>query len=108
MGQPITTVVSSSSRPGLVRFEINRSLTGMGHERYRADVPVEDDRPPDRLARALFEHDGVNAVHVYANVVTVEVSDGVDLDSLSETVEGLYIFYRPGVEVAIPEGAATD
>lgn len=108
MGQPITTVVSSSSRPGLVRFEINRSLTGMGHERYRADVPVEGDRPPDRLARAMFDHGGVIAVHIYANVVTAEVSHGIDMDSLREVVESLYIFYRPGVEVVVPEGAATD
>jgi len=32
MGQPINVVEKPSSTPGLARFEINRSLTGMGHE----------------------------------------------------------------------------
>lgn len=108
MGQPITAVTTSSSRPGTVRFEINRSLTGMGHERYLARVPVEDDRPPDRLARALFEHGGVSAIHIYANMITLELEDGADLDGLREIVEQLYIYYRPGVEVEIPESASSE
>lgn len=108
MGQPITAIQTSSSRPGTVRFEINRTLTGMGHERYLATDDIEDDRPPDRLARALFEYDGVEAVHIYANVITVELSNGVDLDAMQHTIEQLYIYYRPGVEVVVPEGAATD
>jgi hypothetical protein len=108
MGQPITAVTTSSSRPGTVRFEINRSLTGMGHERYRADQPVEDDRPPDRLARALFEHGGVESVHVYANVITLELAEGADLDGLREIVEQLYIYYRPGVEVVVPGADAAE
>ena len=36
MGQPITVVAKPSSRSGVVRYETNRALTGMGHERYRA------------------------------------------------------------------------
>jgi hypothetical protein len=108
MGQPITAIQTTSSRPGTVRFEINRTLTGMGHERYLATEVIEDDRPPDRLARALFEHDGVQAVHIYANVITIELSHGVDMAALQETVEQLYIYYRPGVEVVVPEGVAAD
>ena len=34
MGQPINVVEKPSSTPGVARFETNRSLTGMGHERY--------------------------------------------------------------------------
>jgi hypothetical protein len=34
MGQPINVVEKPSRTPGIARFEINRSLTGMGHERY--------------------------------------------------------------------------
>ena len=108
MGQPITAIQTSSSRPGTVRFEINRTLTGMGHERYVAGQVIDDERPPDRLARALFEHDGVQAVHIYANIVTIELSHGVDLSALQDTVEQLYIYYRPGVEVPSLEPAAAD
>ena len=34
MGQPVAVVEKPSSIPGMVRFEANRSLTGMGHERF--------------------------------------------------------------------------
>lgn len=108
MGQPITAVTTSASRPNTIRFEINRTLTGMGHERYFVDQPVEGDRPPDRLARALFEHGGVEAVHVYANIITLDLEDGADLDGLRDVIEQLYIYYRPGVEVVVPESAATE
>ena len=46
MGQPITVVEKPSSTPGVARFETNRSLTGMGHERYRVGR-----RHPRRPAR---------------------------------------------------------
>lgn len=108
MGQPITAVTTSASRPNTIRFEINRTLTGMGHERYFADQSVEGDRPPDRLARALFEHGGVEAVHVYANIITLELEDGADLNGLRDVIEQLYIYYLPGVEVVVPESAASE
>ena len=59
MGQPIVVIEKPSSRRGMVRFETNRALTGMGHERYRADQDVWGNRPPDELARRLFAHGGV-------------------------------------------------
>ena len=34
MGQPITVTRKPTTRKGTIRFEANRSLTGMGHERY--------------------------------------------------------------------------
>ena len=34
MGQPITVTEKPTGRPGIVRFELNRTLTGMGHEHY--------------------------------------------------------------------------
>ena len=36
MGHPITVTEKPTRREGVVRFELNRSLTGMGHERYLA------------------------------------------------------------------------
>ncbi|HSL56448.1 MAG TPA: hypothetical protein VK866_01265 [Acidimicrobiales bacterium] len=110
MGQPITAIETPTATPGTVRFEINRSLTGMGHERYRAGQPVQGDRPPDELARRLFERGGIDAVHIYANVVTIDLDEHRDTAGLHEIIEGLYTYYRPGVEVPSLEGApaATD
>lgn len=106
MGQPITAIETSSSIPGNVRFEINRNLTGMGHERYRAGEPVEGDRPPDRLARRLFERGGIDAVHIYGNVITIDLDERRDPSGLQEIVESLYIYYRPGVAVPTAEDFA--
>lgn len=99
MGQPVTVVQKPSSNAGVVRFEINRSITGMGHERYIEAPGAERDRPVDELARRLFEHEGVEAVHVNSNVITVNMSFGADSSALSDTIESLFTYYRPGVEV---------
>ena len=55
MGQPINVVEKPSSTPGVARFEINRSLTGMGHEHYAPIDDVLGHRPVDELARRLFD-----------------------------------------------------
>lgn len=104
MGQPVTVVKKPSSNSGVVRFEINRSITGMGHERYFAAPGAELDRPVDELARRLFGHHGVESVHVNSNVITVHMSHGADDSALSETIENLFIYYRPGVEIPSFEG----
>ena len=88
----------------MVRFEINRVLTGTGHERYRSDQPVVGDRPPDVLARRLFERGGIDRIHVNSNVITVDLSKGADdTDGIAEIIGDLYTYYRPGVEVPTPE-----
>ncbi|MEL7210549.1 MAG: hypothetical protein AAGK32_20340 [Actinomycetota bacterium] len=105
MGQPVTVLVKPSSRPGVVRFEINRSLTGMAGERYRAGQPIQDDRPVDELGRRLLDQDGVEAVHVNSNVITVEV-DRADAEAgLREVIEDLFLYYRDGVTPEVPAGA---
>ena len=103
MGQPVTVVQKLSSKPGVVRFEINRSITGMGHERYRSDVEVSGQRPPDQLARMLFEHGGIDGVHINSNVITLEMSRGSDAAGIKELIENMFIYYKPGVEVAAVE-----
>ncbi|HKE74482.1 MAG TPA: hypothetical protein VKB57_12755 [Acidimicrobiales bacterium] len=95
MGQPINVVEKPSSTPGLARFEINRSLTGMGHERYTSVDDVQDDRPVDVLARRLFETGGVTQVHANGSVVTVHLSEGWTGARLLDVIRGLYIFYPP-------------
>ena len=110
MGKPLTVVEKPASMHGYIRFETNRWLTGMGHERYLADDPIQRDRPPDRLARRLFETGKVEEAHVYGQSVTVRLCSGCDASGLKEVIEDLYTYYRPGVEVPTPEsfGAASE
>jgi hypothetical protein len=111
MGQPITVVQKHSHRPGVVRFEINRPLTGMGHERYLKDRTIEGQRPPDELARRLFEHGGIDAIHIYDNMITVDLSKGATDDGLLDVIRELFLFYRepsaPGQVPRVDEGAPT-
>lgn len=109
MGQPVSVIEKPSSRPGVVRFEINRTLTGMGHERYRADRPVVGDRPPDELARRLFERGGIDAVHINSNVITLDLAKGSSgTEGIAGIIEDLYTYYRPGVPVPSPDDFATE
>ena len=105
MGQPITVVQKSTSRADVVRFEINRAITGMDPHRYRAGDEVTGNRPPDEVARHLLAKPGVEAVHVYGNVITVDLGAGVPPGELASEIETLFTYYREGVEVAVPEGA---
>ena len=102
MGQLIRVTERQGSRPGTAVFDLNRSLTGMGHERYRSVADAVGHRPCDVLARRLFEVPGVQAVHIYSNVVTVELEPGTSSDGLRQIVIDLFTYYRPGVEVAEP------
>ncbi|MCU1426735.1 MAG: hypothetical protein JWL83_735 [Actinomycetia bacterium] len=70
MGQPITVTARAGARPDVRMFDLNRSLTGMALEVYPERGPVVGDRPPDVLARRLFDL-GAKRVSVYSNVVTV-------------------------------------
>lgn len=97
MGQPITVVRKPSSKPGIVRFETNRTLTGMGHEHYVRANPVSGERPPDELARRLFERGGIRSVHIHSNLVQVELDAGGKADGIEDVIRGLYIHYTPGV-----------
>ncbi len=107
MGQPIAVIQKPTSTPGVVRFELNRSLTGMDHERYNSIADAQGDRWCDRLARMLFERGGVDHVHIYSNEVTVHLSEGASTDltlptgsgglGMTEALESLFIHYREGV-----------
>lgn len=71
MGQPITVTARPGARPEVRFFDCNRSLTGMQIETYRSPADASGSRPPDVLARRLFDL-GAQVVTVYSNVVTVE------------------------------------
>jgi hypothetical protein len=97
MGQPVAVVQKPSATPGRVRFEINRSLTGQGHERYSDISAATGVKPSDVLAQRLFVTGEVSAVHVYSNVITVDVTDGASNDGLAKVVEDLYQYWKPGM-----------
>ena len=100
MGQPITVVCRPSSRAGVVRFETNRALTGMGHERYRAGDDIPGTTPADELARRLFARGGIAGVHMNGSVVTVDMADAdADPEGIEEIIAGLYLYWVEGVEV---------
>ncbi len=97
MGQPVAVVEKPSSIPGMVRFEANRSLTGMGHEHFGSRAEAVGVTPSAELARRLFDSGQVQGVHVFSNIVTVDLLKGHGSDGLAEIVEKLYIYWRPGM-----------
>lgn len=108
MGEPVTVIETASSRPGYVRFDTNRSFTGMGHESYSAGEVIYGDRPPDVIAKRLFETGKVDEVHVYSQAITVKLSEGAKSTGLKDVIEELYTYYRPGVDVPTPESFLAD
>ncbi len=98
MGQPVAVVEKPSTTPGVVRLELNRSLTGMGHEHFRSPTDAIGPRPAAELARRLFATDRVDAVHVYSNMVTVDLRKGHDSGGFVDIVRDLYKYWLPGVE----------
>ena len=100
MGQPITVVEKPSSRTGIVRYETNRALTGMGHERYQAGDEILGAAPADELARRLFDRGGITGVHVNGNVATVELADAeAEAEGIGQVIASLYLYWVEGVEV---------
>lgn len=100
MGQIVNVVERQSSRPGIVRFETNRALSGMGHDRYTAGQVIDDVRPTDELARRIFARGGIAAVHINGSVITVDLEKGYDATGIADIVRGLYTFYlAPGAEL---------
>ena len=93
MGQMIVVTEKPSSHRGVVRYETNRALSGMGHERYAVGDEIWGERPPDVLARRLLASGNVDRVHVNANMVTVDLTKGHSSAGLKEIVETLYLFY---------------
>jgi hypothetical protein len=107
MGQPINVVEKPSRTPGIARFETNRSLTGMGHERYPSAEAIIDDRAVDELARRLFATGGVTSVHVNGSVITVALADGWVGAQLLDVIRGLYIHYPPATAASVSASAVS-
>lgn len=75
MGQPITVTAHAGSSPSVMIFSCNRSITGMAIERYGSVDETPGARPPDVLARRLFDL-GAKRVTVYSSDVIVEADPG--------------------------------
>jgi hypothetical protein len=108
MGQLIKVTERKATAPGRAEFDLNRSHTGMGHERYHSLADAVGNRPCDVLARRLLERSGVRSVHIYSNVVTVELAPGASSAGLLDIIRDLFTYYREGVEVAEPVAGSTE
>ena len=108
MGQPITVTEKRGARGDVVLFELNRSLTGMGHERYPSRDAATGTRPPDELARRLFDTGVVEAVHIYSNVVTVDLAPGASTDGLADVVHSLFVHYDHDEDGPAPAEGVTE
>jgi len=107
MGQPVTVIEKHTSIPGVVQYETNRVLSGMGHDSFTPERPPLRNRPVDVVARRILERGGVASVHVNGNIITVRLAHG-DARGIKEIIEGLYLFYPPGGAApaeAVPEEA---
>jgi hypothetical protein len=98
MGQLVAVTEKPSATPGVVRFELNRTLSGQGHQHFAVGVEPHGQTPSDELARRMFATGQVAGVHVYANIVTVDLAKGFGSDGLSEIVRDLYQYWTPGME----------
>jgi hypothetical protein len=97
MGQLVAVTEKPTSRPGMVRYEINRSLTGMGHETFRSPADAVGPRPAAMLARKLFETARVESVHIFGNIISVDLLKGHDSAGLDHVIRDMYQYWKPGV-----------
>jgi len=98
MGQPVAVLEGPAGKLGMVRFEANRSFTGMGHERFASPEEAAGTRPAAVVAQRLFATGQVAAVHVYANIITVDLAKGCGAQGLEDVVRDLYQYWKPGME----------
>src|SRR6476659_6437609 len=99
MGQQVSVVEKPSPRPGVLRFETNRSLTGMGHEHFTSVLDAVGPRPAAALARQLLSTGKVDSVYMYGNIISVDLSKGSNADGLSDVVRDMYQYWKPGMEM---------
>lgn len=97
MGQLVGVIENKSTIAGLVRFELNRNLTGSGHERFTSASEAKGPRPAAELARRLFDTGQVAGVHLYMNMVTVDLNKGCSSDGLFDIVRDMYQYWKPGM-----------
>ena len=95
MGQHITVTVTPGASSSARIFNLNRSITGMAIERYPSVEKITQGRPPDVLARRLFDL-GADTVTVYSSSATVTAApeQWATLEpQMVETIEHLFGYY---------------
>ena len=108
MGQQVAVVERPSTNPGVIRFEANRTLTGMGHEVFRSLDDAIGPRPAAMLARTLLSSGKVTAVHMYSNMITVDLANPSDSAGLGDMVRDMYQYWKPGMEMPVFEDPVAD
>ena len=98
MGQPVDVKQTIAGVPGRIRFELNRTLTGQGHERFASAAQAIGPRPAAELARRLFASGAVTGVHLFANIVTVDLVAGSRDSDLAQIVTDLHQYWKPGMK----------
>ncbi len=97
MGQLVGVIEHKSTIPGTVRFELNRNLTGSGHESFHSAADAIGPRPAAELARRLFSTGQIDGVHLYMNVVTVDLNKGFGSEGLFDVIRNMYQYWKPGM-----------
>ncbi len=95
VGQTIAVTEQPAGVPGVRIYVCDRSVTGMAIERYPDRAAAGGDRPPDVLARRLFDL-GAQRVTVYSNTVTVHAPEERWAElapRVRHTIEHLFEFY---------------
>lgn len=108
MGQQIAVVEKPSPKQGVLRFEANRNLTGMGHEVFRSVADAVGPRPAAVLARNLLATGMVDGVHVFGNMITVDLTKGADPGCLEGVIRDLYQYWKPGMELPTFDDVAAE
>ncbi|GBL20473.1 hypothetical protein EMGBS4_05330 [Acidimicrobiaceae bacterium] len=98
MGQPVDVKQTAAGVAGRIRFELNRTLTGQGHERFTSAAQAIGPRPAAELARRLFTSGVVTGVHLFANIVTVDLAPGSRNGDLAQIVIDLHQYWKPGMK----------
>ena len=117
VGQPVDVKQTTAGVAGRIRFELNRTLTGQGHEKFTSASQAIGPRPAAELARRLLDSGAVLGVHVFANIVTVDLVPGSRDSDFAQIVTDLHQYWKPGMkpptveelmaQVAAPAAAAT-
>lgn len=108
MGQQVAVVEKPSPRPGALRLETNRSLTGMGHERFTSVHDAVGPRPAAALARLLLSTGKVDSVYMYGNIISLDITTGFSAEGLSDVVRNMYQYWKPGMEMPTFDAPAED
>ena len=69
----------------------------MGHEQFSSAAQAIGERPSAELARRFFDTGRVAGVHLYGNIITVDLQKGYTSDGLADIVRYLYQYWKPGM-----------